>query len=87
MRDLAAEAMALCELVSKFPAVPVRITSAVLAGYLGAGMTLLDALQATQLRLTDACSDNGSGIGVLEPENPADAGHVEHAHDLTRYVA
>jgi hypothetical protein len=87
MRDLAAEALALCELVSKFPAVPVRITSAVLAGYLGAGMTLLDALQSTQTRLADACSDGGSALGVLEAEDRAHAGHVEHPHDLTRNVA
>ena len=88
MRDLAAEALALCELVSKFPEVPVRITSAVLAGYLGAGMTLLDALRSTQTRLSDVRASAGSaGLGFFEAENAADAGHVQHTHDRTRDVA
>ena len=87
MRDLAAEALALCELVSKFPEVPVRITSAVLAGYLGAGMSLLDALQSTQARLGDVRAAAGSAGLFLEAENAADAGHVQHAHDRTRDVA
>jgi hypothetical protein len=63
------------------------LTSAALAGNVGAGMTLLDALQPTQTRPADACSDGGSALGVLEAEDRTDAGHVEHPHDLTRNVA
>ena len=92
MGDLAAEGSALCELVTRFPAVPVGVTSTVLAGYLGAGMTLFDALRSTQERLADACSAGDPGQlvalgGLRDAEDAADPGHVQDAHDLSRDVA